>query len=141
MRALPPQTKRPRMGARSKANRLHEMQLRNDTRNHNIATSMTNKTKIKKPTLINSKPPEIVICAAVIGVDGRVIRCHRHNHGIAVLAELKVKLRPDHDAQGFITSKNRYVNRKEGLQLQLAAGIPSADIGGYGKELFSEDLY
>lgn len=99
------------------------------------------RTKRTEPQYVNSKRPEIVICAAVIGVDGRIIRCHRHNHGIAVLAELKVKLRPDHDAQGFITSKNRYVNRKEGLQLQLAAGIPSADIGGYGKELFSEDLY
>lgn len=89
---------------------------------------------------MNTKP-EIVICAAVIGVDGRIIRCHRHNHGIAVLAELKIKLRPDHDAQGFMTSKNRYVTRKEGLKLQKAAGIPSADPDGYGTELYSEDLY
>lgn len=95
----------------------------------------------KKQEFVNRKPPEIVICAAVVAEDGRIFRCHRHHQGFWILADLKIKRRPDHDAQGFITSKNRYVNRKEALQLQQAAGIPSADPSGYGKELYSEDLY
>jgi hypothetical protein len=43
--------------------------------------------------------------------------------------------------QGFITSRNRYVDREEGLRLQLAAGIESVAPGGYRGQLFSEDLY
>ena len=58
-----------------------------------------------------------------------------------ILYELKIKQRHDNEAQGFITSKNRYVTRAEGLKLQKAAGIPSADPEGYGSELYSEDLY
>ena len=41
-----------------------------------------------------------------------------------------------------VTSRNRFVSRKEGRQLQDAAGIPSAAEGGYrGDSLYSEDLY
>lgn len=37
-------------------------------------------------------------------------------------------------SQGFITSKNRFVDRYEGYKLQIEAGIPSA-FGGYrGKD-------
>lgn len=90
---------------------------------------------------------EIVICAAVRAKDGTIYRGHRHAHALYKPYGLQGMPgydgeRPYGDDQGFITSKNRYVNRKEGLALQLAAGIPSADPGGYrGGELFSEDLY
>lgn len=85
---------------------------------------------------------EIVICAAVVAEDGRIFRGHRHNNCLALMAELKLHQRKDHEAQGFITSRNRYVDRKEGMKLQLAAGIKSADPAGYqGNELYSEDLY
>ena len=45
--------------------------------------------------------------------------------------------------QGFITSDNRFVERKEGMKIQKRAGILSAEKdGGYrGDILFSEDLY
>lgn len=83
---------------------------------------------------------EIVICAAVQLPDGRVLRGHRHNYLIG---------RTDwygfawgECLQGFVTSRNRFVDRREALRLQLAAGIESAAPGGYrGEELFSEDLY
>jgi hypothetical protein len=46
------------------------------------------------------------------------------------------------DNQGFITSRNRFVNRSEARELQEAAGIASVAPGGYrGDLLFSEDLY
>lgn len=84
---------------------------------------------------------EIVICAAVIADNGKIYRGHRHNNCLELIHELNLKQRPDHDAQGFITSKNRFVTRKEGLALQKAAGIPSASPDGYIGELYSEDLY
>lgn len=84
---------------------------------------------------------EIVICAAVIANNGKIYRGHRHNNCLALIYELGLKQRPDNDAQGFITSKNRYVTRKEGLAIQKAAGIPSNEPDGYVNELYSEDLY
>ncbi len=87
--------------------------------------------------------PEIVICAAVIEEDGTIIRGHRHSDCFRTIWERKKKHRPNHDAQGFITSKNRYVNRKEGYEIQKAAGIESIDkeLPFHGGELYSEDLY
>lgn len=87
---------------------------------------------------------EIVICAAVVAEDGYIARGHRHSHCMATLRGMKKKYPhlKDGAEQGFITSKNRYVTRKEGYALQIEAGIPSADPGGYrGGELYSEDLY
>lgn len=89
---------------------------------------------------------EIVICAALRDIDGSVLRCHRHHHGFAILrnryAARSHAVVLDHVEQGFITSRNRYVDRVEGLQLQRAAGIASVDPKGYRPpELFSEDLY
>ena len=95
--------------------------------------------------------PEVCICAAIRLPDGRVIRGHRHHNCFAAIAELAtvdatIPSKPTETsrfAQGFVTSRNRFVNRKEGVALQIAAGIPSADPvrKGYGNQLFSEDLY
>lgn len=97
--------------------------------------------------------PEIVICSAICLPDGRIFRGHRHADCIRTAFE-SVKWNGGVDPgehhwradmsgdQGFITSRNRYVDRKEGMRLQLAAGIESVAPGGYrGKTLFSEDLY
>lgn len=86
---------------------------------------------------------EVCICAAIRLADGRVIRGHRHCHAMRTAFEMRI---PTVDiraaAQGFVTSRNRYVGREEGQRLQLAAGIASADPDGYrGDILFSEDLY
>lgn len=84
---------------------------------------------------------EICICAAIKCVrEGRVVRGHRHNHCIRTAVEMMVD--PTLAVQGFITSRNRFVDREEGLLLQVAAGIVSKDCVGYrGNVLFSEDLY
>lgn len=94
---------------------------------------------------------EICICAAVRLRDGTVIRGHRHTDALRTAHEL-VEWRLGKGAweaeerarldQGFVTSRNRYVGREEGLKLQHEAGIPSACKSGYRvSHLFSEDLY
>jgi hypothetical protein len=101
----------------------------------------------------DASAPETVICAAIRLPDGRIFRGHRHSDCIHVARYTVnwnggVKPRDDRwdasmcEDQGFITSRNRYVDRKEGMRLQLAAGIESVAPGGYrGETLFSEDLY
>ncbi len=86
---------------------------------------------------------EICICAAVKADDGTIIRCHRHSDGLFKLHELGKTAQHEWAIQGFITSENRFVDRLEGLRLQLDAGIKSADPTGkyHGDQLFSEDLY
>jgi len=85
---------------------------------------------------------EICICAAVLTNDGEVIRGHRHGDCIKTMYRMKLEPSSFADSQGFVTSKNRYVNREEGRILQDNASIKSADKDGYrGKTLFSEDLY
>ena len=84
--------------------------------------------------------PEICICAAVKSEGGQIIRCHRHSDGIHALVDRKLNLMKSPAGQGFITSRNRFVGRVEGLMLQEAAGILSAR-GEYVSQLYSKDLY
>lgn len=85
--------------------------------------------------------PEICICAAVTTREGRIFRGHRH--GDALQAAGKNGCHPSSLAttQGFITSRNRFVDREEGARLQREAGIVSAHTGQFTDFLFSEDLY
>ena len=86
---------------------------------------------------------EICICAAVKSVDGVIIRGHRHRD--CVEGVIRRGMKPDKDfyAYGFITSKNRYVDREEGFVLQINARIKSANPEGYNSAgwLFTEDIY
>ncbi len=86
--------------------------------------------------------PEICICAAWQTEEGITFRGHRHSDARnAALAGFCRPLR-EQQAQGFITSLNRFVGREEGLRLQLASGIGSRNPSGYrGDQLYSEDLY
>lgn len=93
---------------------------------------------------------EIVICSAVKATDGTIVRGHRHSDAIRTLAGIPGKVFDQHQqAQGFITSLNRYVTRREGCEIQKAAGIESFYVTGRGEpegaylhgELYSEDLY
>ncbi len=84
---------------------------------------------------------EICICAAVQTLNGQTIRGHRHNYCLATIAAMGLQPQIGPDTQGFMTSKNRFVTRKEGLQLQRDAGIASAAGDYRGDELYSEDLY
>jgi hypothetical protein len=85
---------------------------------------------------------EICICAAVIADNGQIIRGHRHCDCLTTAKRMKLTCSYSDNKQGFITSKNRYVGRKEGYLLQISANIPSTNNGSYfPDELYSEDLY
>ena len=81
---------------------------------------------------------EICICAAIQLADGRIIRGHRHDD--CIHTAIKWKAPYFESVQGFQTSRNRFVDRYEGMRLQKAAGIESV-CGARGDMLFSEDLY
>jgi hypothetical protein len=85
---------------------------------------------------------EICICAAVICTDGMIIRGHRHRDCIKAIISRNKEMKREYNAQGFITSSNRFVTREEGFLLQQEAEIKSANPEGYtGNCLYSEDLY
>lgn len=98
------------------------------------------------------KDKEIVICSAIM-TNGKIFRGHRHGDCIYTAHKFVchnggIDSGEHHwDSsmcynQGFITSRNRYVGREEGLRIQFAAGIESACPSGYrNRQLFSEDLY
>jgi hypothetical protein len=83
---------------------------------------------------------ETCLCAAIQFPDGYVVRGHRHHDCLRTAAGIPGR-NPRGVAQGFLTTHGRFVDRREGLRLQLAAGAPSADPGGYRDQLYSEDLY
>ena len=96
------------------------------------------------PKMSLSASEEVCVCAAIKMPDGYIVRGHRHNdcfrtiQGIQRYKGVNLDSLPD----GFMTTRNRFVDRKEGRKLQEAAGIKSADKDGYrGDTLFSEDLY
>jgi hypothetical protein len=91
---------------------------------------------------------EFIICAAIKhGDTGKIYYGHRHNHCLeASNGELSWKLNRQEICkieriQGFITSKNRFVDRKEALIIALENNqiIDKKEIRG--TELYSEDLY
>ena len=89
---------------------------------------------------------EICICAAIRLPSGRIVRGHRHPHCLEAAGGMSYKDTTAEQIrlaeQGFVTSRNRFVDRVEGRRLQEAAGVPSAALGGYRLDmLFSEDLY
>lgn len=95
--------------------------------------------------------PEIVICSAARMPDGYVVRGHRHADASRTAREIPryAHLENRQHEHGFMTSCNRFVDRREGCILQKAAGIESYEIthrnnpaGAYlHGELYSEDLY
>jgi len=86
---------------------------------------------------------EQCICAALRLANGEVWRGHRHDNCIQVAGKAGVSRDDIAEAeQGFITSRNRFVGREEGAQIQNRAGIVSAHTGQpIAEMLFSEDLY
>jgi len=89
---------------------------------------------------------EICICAAIRLQGGFIARGQRHSDCRRIIEDVfrdrDFKVFDGREEEGFITSKNRFVDRFKGLELQRKAGIKSND-GTYSwKEgLYSEDLY
>ena len=65
---------------------------------------------------------EFVICAAIKDDYNRIIRGHRHHDCIRTLRDMPNGLERTFN-QGFITSTNRFVERKEAMQIQIKAGL------------------
>ena len=83
---------------------------------------------------------EYIICSAIKLKDNRIIGGYRHCDCLINLAN---KTESIGRIEGFLTSKGRFVDRKEAYKIQHSAKINSFCIDGYSKikELFSEDLY
>ena len=116
----------------------------------------------EKKIHIKPKIPEYITCAAIWYKDlsdsrfkpknineGIVVCGHRHHNCIDIMASLgklrSVKFAPDgvgESIQGFMTSKNRFVDRLEAAEIAISSGqvdrrlLDNPLIG-----LFSEDLY
>jgi hypothetical protein len=85
---------------------------------------------------------EICICAAIM-IGDKIIRGHRHCDCFATARRCDIEIGGEYrTTQGFITSRNRFVDRYEAAELQNAAGIKSVDTcTEINKVLLSEDLY
>lgn len=79
---------------------------------------------------------EICICAAIKMESGLIIRGQRHDDCILTAIKMKLDERVTQAKQGFLTSNNRFVDRKEAMIImkKLFPGLK-------GDILFSEDLY
>lgn len=86
---------------------------------------------------------EICICAAVKATDGTIIKGHRHRDCRDSIVRRGKEPSTDWYDEGFITSENRFVNRKEAYELMQNVGWKSVNPQGYQLcgWLFSEDLY
>ena len=95
---------------------------------------------------------EKVLCAAIWFNDGQhyyhqptnipsgfVISGWRHGSILMVAKAMNCKISPNDQVQGFITSKNRFLNRKEAREFVLSTG--QLQTTEFGDELYSEDLY
>lgn len=91
---------------------------------------------------------EFIICAAIRHDDtGKIYYGHRHNHCLdASNGELswtlsRQEINKIKRTQGFITNLNRFVDRKEALQIALSNNQVLDLNEVRGNELYSEDLY
>lgn len=94
---------------------------------------------------------EYIICAAIhfddklkhehqpSNITSGYVVCGRRHHNVFVTANIICfgNVKPNPDKQGFLTSKDRFVNRKEAGDIAFAAG----QITEPTNCLFSEDLY
>lgn len=83
---------------------------------------------------------EIPACAAIRFADGAIIAGRRHDVCIKSAVALELTRHDVAEAtQGFMTTRGRFVDRVEGWDLAIAAGIVTNK--STTKCLFSEDLY
>ena len=96
---------------------------------------------------------EIILCAAIwlkeaeraahrpINTPGGVVICgFRHGNCISSIVSLTGKRLHEHGehVQGFLTNKNRFVDREEGAEIWIKNG---GKLEYSEDELYSEDLY
>ncbi len=91
---------------------------------------------------------EKIICAAIqITETGKIYYGHRHNHCLeAMNGELswemnRKEIRKVENTQGFVTTKGRFVDRKEALKIAFKNNQVISVSEIRGDSLYSEDLY
>lgn len=93
-------------------------------------------------------PDEYILCSA-IDYYGKIISGFRHKDCYNIIRMINPNITeeelPERYLCGFLTSKNRYVNRKEAWKIALANdqikfGLKASD-NGEDSELISENLY
>jgi len=93
--------------------------------------------------VLASLDKEVCVCAAIRLDDGRIIRGHRHDDCIHTAAKWRAAGQDvgtlHMGQQGFLTSRGRFVDRREAYALQVAAGLTPDRPGAH--ILTSEDLY
>lgn len=117
------------------------------------------KDNLTNPTPADAKPvlaevPEYLLCSAIWFDDdidtyvhqprniktGFVV-CGRRHHNcfttVAMLMGIRKERLTKEEVQGFLTNKDRFVNREEAAQIALASG----QIKEPKKRLFSEDVW
>jgi hypothetical protein len=90
---------------------------------------------------------EFILCAAA-DYNGHIVCGYRHgdcNRLLEGLLGIDETLTPGREKQGFMTSLNRFVDRKEAWKIALANnqikfGLKASD-NGEDSELISENLY
>ena len=91
--------------------------------------------------LSRDQAAEVCICAAIRINSELVVRGHRHDSCYHT-ASLIPGVTPESirkAEQGFVTSRNRYVDRREGRRLQIEARIPSVATGGHQYTRWGKD--
>ena len=90
---------------------------------------------------------EFILCSA-INYNGTIISGFRHSDCYKVLKELFAEpVLPGREHQGFLTSKNRFVDRKEGWKIakennQIKYGLKASENEDENESiLISENLY
>ena len=101
---------------------------------------------------------EKILCAAIWVDDGVTTYIHqpknikqgfvvagRRHHNcfttLAMLQGIKRERSNKDEVQGFITSEDRFVDRKEGMQIAVIAFQVIERVGTSKTDLYSEDLY
>jgi hypothetical protein len=96
---------------------------------------------------------EYILCAAILRINERDFTMYHHNdlrkieigyRHADIYRRFEGEVDKSPKAQGFYTSKGRFVNRKEAMEIAYNAGQVSIDVAKFDGEfrnLFSEDLY
>lgn len=98
---------------------------------------------------------EIIICSAIwykelptpvyrpINVNEGIVFCgHRHTHCLYQMVAMTGKRQCEvgEEVQGFLTNKNRFVDRFEGAKIALSSG-QIKELTYSKKRLYSEDIF
>jgi hypothetical protein len=83
--------------------------------------------------------PKLTILCSAVKHEGMIFCGKRHHDAIKVAVET-TNVMPVKGEQGFLTSENNFVSRKEAAKIAIAAG-QIKELRFSNTELFSEDLY